>query len=559
MHLEVERIDKTVRISKLAAERHCKHRFLHRDWSPKLVQHALTQKFWKVLLSSRRLGNDATKVLQDLIKRLPTVTNLDLQLTTEEVLNNLSTSRSQYKDSKKRASQLRNEFLDELAKVWALRGRTDIATAIRCIKDSRKIKDAHTYITRVFKPRCSHGLTHLKLPTTHPYLNESHVDTDSDASSDNSTTPSDAASTATLPTEIETQAEEERQPTTWTTIVDPDEVERVLLRRNQDHYHQAAATPFGKPPLSTKLGVTGTSPFCKSVLDGTVDYTEFTSEAQEFLLQLKRDPNLPTISSTVSLDDFRQGIIKWRKDTSTSPSGLHLGHLKALTIALSDNTDTLATELLSVNHLLLEISRLRKQPLKRWLDEVEVMLEKDPGDPKLHRLRIICLYEADYNLFLKLLWAKRLVPHAEKHGLLGDAQGGNRAGRTSNDVSAHKVLQFVYARITRTNIASFDNDAKSCYDRIVGGLALLACLSWGMPEDACEVHGLAIALMRHYVKTATGISSQFFTSTEFKRLFGSGQGSGGSPPALACSERHPLSLPPQPLSSPLILHQCYWH
>ena len=79
-------------------------------------------------------------------------------------------------------------------------------------------------------------------------------------------------------------------------------------------------------------------------------------------------------------------------------------------------------------------------------------------------------------------------------------------------------------------MAIFDNDAKSCYDRIIAGLALLICMSWGMPADACAVHGLAIAMMRHYIKTATGISADFFTSDDLMRLFGSGQGSGGSPP-----------------------------
>ena len=56
------------------------------------------------------------------------------------------------------------------------------------------------------------------------------------------------------------------------------------------------------------------------------------------------------------------------------------------------------------------------------------MLEKDPGDPKITRLRIICLYEADYNLYLKLVWAKRLLHHGEKLHLFGDAQGSGRPG-----------------------------------------------------------------------------------------------------------------------------------
>ncbi len=54
------------------------------------------------------------------------------------------------------------------------------------------------------------------------------------------------------------------------------------------------------------------------------------------------------------------------------------------------------------------------------------MLEKDPGQPYLQRLRIIFPYEADFNLYLKLMWAKRLVHHAEDHHKLGEEQGGSR-------------------------------------------------------------------------------------------------------------------------------------
>jgi hypothetical protein len=62
------------------------------------------------------------------------------------------------------------------------------------------------------------------------------------------------------------------------------------------------------------------------------------------------------------------------------------------------------------------------------------MLEKEPGNPLLHRLRIICLYKADYNLYLKQMWAKRAVRHAEVH-----KQGGSRPKRSAIDVANMKA------------------------------------------------------------------------------------------------------------------------
>ena len=40
-------------------------------------------------------------------------------------------------------------------------------------------------------------------------------------------------------------------------------------------------------------------------------------------------------------------------------------------------------------------------------------LEKDCRQPKIHRLRIIYLFEADYNLFLKLIWGSRIIESFE--------------------------------------------------------------------------------------------------------------------------------------------------
>jgi hypothetical protein len=47
--------------------------------------------------------------------------------------------------------------------------------------------------------------------------------------------------------------------------------------------------------------------------------------------------------------------------------------------------------------------------LKRWCTSITIMIEKDPGNPRIERLRVIHHFEADYNLSLKLIWGSRMV------------------------------------------------------------------------------------------------------------------------------------------------------
>jgi hypothetical protein len=53
------------------------------------------------------------------------------------------------------------------------------------------------------------------------------------------------------------------------------------------------------------------------------------------------------------------------------------------------------------------------------------MLEKDPGNPMIHQLRIMHLYEADFNWVLKQFWAKRMLKHGEEHEALREEQHGS--------------------------------------------------------------------------------------------------------------------------------------
>jgi hypothetical protein len=76
----------------------------------------------------------------------------------------------------------------------------------------------------------------------------------------------------------------------------------------------------------------------------------------------------------------------------TSPSGRHLGHYKSLLLRAA--TDPHVNEATHAHHTMLRLAVLRARPFERWCADLEVMLEKNPDQPYLHRLRIICLYEA---------------------------------------------------------------------------------------------------------------------------------------------------------------------
>jgi hypothetical protein len=105
--------------------------------------------------------------------------------------------------------------------------------------------------------------------------------------------------------------------------------------------------------------------------------------------------------------------------------------------------------------------------LDRWQNSTTTMINKIPGCPRINKLRVIHLFEADYNLLLKIIWARRLVWNAHDAGKLNDGQAGSRPGRNAIDVVVQKEMKYLYSRLTRTGMATMDNDAKSCYDRII--------------------------------------------------------------------------------------------
>ena len=106
----------------------------------------------------------------------------------------------------------------------------------------------------------------------------------------------------------------------------------------------------------------------------------------------------------ISLEDFKKCVQRWKETASTSPAARHLGHYK--TAILDDEVAQLLVDMINfpITHGFAP---------DRWTHFVTPLIEKEEGKPYLTRLRVIHLFEADYNLFLKIISGRRMVKNGE--------------------------------------------------------------------------------------------------------------------------------------------------
>jgi hypothetical protein len=114
------------------------------------------------------------------------------------------------------------------------------------------------------------------------------------------------------------------------------------------------------------------------------------------------------------------------------------------------------------------------------------MLEKEPGNSKQHRLRIVALLESDFNQSQWILLAQRLTHHMEDAALMSEMQYGSRPSKMCISPVINKVVSFDLVRQTKVNGAFIENDAMGCYDRLVNNLVFLELRHLGLPISVLQ-------------------------------------------------------------------------
>ena len=158
----------------------------------------------------------------------------------------------------------------------------------------------------------------------------------------------------------------------------------------------------------------------------------------------------------------------------TSPSSFHLSHSKALVAKhdLSPRSPEYAAleeqreQLIQWQVDLFNVAIKNQYSFHRWQSIVNVMILKQPGNHKIHRLHVIHLYEHDYNLLLAVKWCS-LIHHCVHTKTFNPGQYRGLPGHDAITPTVIKEFQYKISRASKRPQVHLDYDDTACYDRII--------------------------------------------------------------------------------------------
>ena len=100
------------------------------------------------------------------------------------------------------------------------------------------------------------------------------------------------------------------------------------------------------------------------------------------------------------------------------------------------------------------------------------MILKQPGNHKIHRLRVIHLYEHDYNLLLAVKWCS-LIHHCVHTKKFNPGQYGGLPGHDAITLTIFEEFQYEISRACKCPLVHLDYNATAFYDRIILPMASL--------------------------------------------------------------------------------------
>jgi hypothetical protein len=303
------------------------------------------------------------------------------------------------------------------------------------------------------------------------------------------------------------------------------EVELAIQREIKARFSLGNSAPIARSLLGHDLEYLANAETAYSIIQGTFPIPADLDEATRMILheigvigqRILEGDFSPSLHITA--EDYKKYHKYIRESTSSSPSGLHLGHGKAAAYS-----DMLAKTHATQMNLVI---RSGVHPT-RWGTALQVLLEKVAGVCLVEKLRSIQLYEADLNWFMKFIFNDGALNALRSIEYLPEEHFSQK-GSTAEDACLDKTLTFDISRQTRTPMAIMSVDAAQCYDRVHHGLMSLVWLA--LTQNLLVVRILLQCLgdMKIYTRTGYGDSATCFGGKEDTPACGLGQGSKAAP------------------------------
>jgi hypothetical protein len=330
------------------------------------------------------------------------------------------------------------------------------------------------------------------------------------------------------------QVQEDGGLTTYDTH---DDIVRVVNSKIGQRYKLGHRSPLSAGRLAEEIGQFGEKDAARQILDGTYEFPDGTDGA---LIELLKEAALLKVEfeeagdagdRRLTVEDFISFWHSAREETSSSDSGRHFGHY----IAASDDPELAILHVESMN-----VAASYGLPLDRWKSALTVLLEKVMGNMLMEKLRAICLLEADFNWWLKITFARKMMSNIRREGRIPMEQFAT-AGKCPIDGSMCKQMGF-FDRANTLHYPAVMNsvDAEQCYDAVNHAATSLAMQAYGMSMEQVCLYLSAMSDMVYHLKTAFKRDEAGFsglnasgdgTLVPLNYFNGLGQGSGGAPPA----------------------------
>ena len=341
--------------------------------------------------------------------------------------------------------------------------------------------------------------------------------------------------------QLTTELQDPKQCNAWKTITNPDDIDFYIRMRNRGHFGQAHGTPFTELPLANEVNWAANTTTAQDILLGhsQIETIDAIPQCQALLDACRAATQLNVLPPDITHEEFKGKLKHWRESTTTSPSGRHLGRYKALITKLDpkteDHTDAASptykdkqTFIIQSIIAIINYCIQHEYTLNRWKSIINTMIFKEEGNYKIHRLRVIHIYEADFNLLLAVKW-RQLLQHANLQGIINNGLFGGRPGCEAQSLVFLEELKYDTSYCSRRTLFNFDNDATSCYDRIIIALASIINRKYGLHQRIVALHANTLQQARFHLRTANGMSNESYSHCIRFPIYGSRQGSGNSP------------------------------